>query len=175
MNTQRIVLTGAPATGKTTLSLELARKGYTVFHEQAREIIAQSLASGSDILPWKDLDGFTEVVWKLRNEQFNRAKLKTINFYDRTILDSYAYLIKGNVSATEAQHTDMEQMRFDKVFILPVWPEIHSIDKERMETLEDCHEVDSYIRQAYTELGYEITEVPIGTVEERISFILSSI
>jgi len=175
LNTKRIVLTGAPATGKTTLSLELERKGHTVFHEQAREIIAKSLSTGSDILPWKNLNGFTEVVWRLRNDQFHNASLKTINFYDRTIIDSYAYLLKGNVPTTDAQRSDLEQMRFDKIFILPVWPKIHSLDKERMETLEDCYEVDHYMRKAYEELGYELVEVPIGTVEERISFILSSI
>jgi predicted ATPase len=175
LNTQRIVLTGAPATGKTTLSLELERKGYTVFHEQAREIIAESLRGGSDILPWKDLDGFTEVVWRLRNEQYQSASLKTINFYDRTIIDSYAYLLKGDVPTTDAQRNDLNQLRFDKVFILPVWPEIHSLDKERMETLEDCYQVNDYMHQAYSELGYELIEVPFGTVEERISFILSSL
>ena len=171
MNTKRIVLTGAPATGKTTLSLELERKGYTVFHEQARQIIQKSLTEGSDVLPWKDLDAFTEVVWDLRIKQWKDASLKTINFYDRTVLDSYAYLIKGNIKATAQQRADMEQMRFDKVFILPVWPEIHSLDTERVETLEECHEVDRYMRQAYEELGYELIEIPYGTVDERIAFI----
>ena len=54
----RIVLTGAPATGKTTLSLGLEAQGHHVFHEQARQIIQESLEKGSDVLPWKDLNRF---------------------------------------------------------------------------------------------------------------------
>ena len=92
MKTTRIVLTGAPATGKTTVSQLLERLGHTVFHEQAREIISDSLENGTDILPWKNLLGFTQVVWDLRNKQYDRALIETKNIYDRTIIDSYAYL-----------------------------------------------------------------------------------
>ena len=83
-----------PATGKTTVSQALEELGHQVFHEQAREIISDSLEKGSDILPWKDLMGFTDVVWNLRNEQYDSAVLGTKSFYDRTVLDSYAYLFK---------------------------------------------------------------------------------
>ena len=41
LKTKRIAITGAPATGKTTLSAALESLGYPVFHEQAREIIQQ--------------------------------------------------------------------------------------------------------------------------------------
>ena len=80
--------------------------------------------------------GFTQVVWDLRNKQFDSALLETKNFYDRTILDSYAYLLKGNVQPLDNWTKDMENRRFDKVFLLPVWPEIHALDSERMETLK---------------------------------------
>ena len=64
-------------------------------------------------------------------------------------------------------------MRFEKVFFLPVWPEIHSLDKQRMETLEECYEVEEHLKAAYTELGYECIEVPPSSVEERVAFILA--
>ena len=172
MKTTRIVLTGAPATGKTTVSQVLENLGHQVFHEQAREIISESLANGSDILPWKNLTGFTNVVWNLRNEQFDNAMSGTKSFYDRTILDSYAYLLKGNVKPSDRWVKDMNERRFDKVFLLPVWPEIHALDSERMETLEDCIEVETFIIQAYEELGYELIVVPKIPVKERVAFIL---
>ena len=171
----RIVLTGAPATGKTTLSLGLEAQGHHVFHEQARQIIQESLEKGSDILPWKDLNRFTEVVWELRNKQYDLASLETLNFYDRSIMDSYAYLLKGNAETKAQWMSDMKTKKFDKIFILPVWPDIHSLDKERMESLEDCIEVESFLYKAYQEMGYELIQVPVGTVEERLAFIHNSI
>jgi len=171
LKTKRIAITGAPATGKTTLSASLEALGYPVFHEQAREIIQQSLDNGTDILPWKDLNAFTEVVWHLRNQQYSSAVLGKINFYDRTNLDAYAYLIKGETQLTEQWSKELEQMHFDAVFFLPVWPEIHSLDKQRMETLEDCIEVEGYLKRAYREKGYHLIEVPMVSVEERVAFI----
>ena len=172
LKTTRIVLTGAPATGKTTVSQALEELGHQVFHEQAREIISDSLEKGSDILPWKDLMGFTDVVWNLRNEQYDSAVLGTKSFYDRTVLDSYAYLLKGNVEPLDRWVKDMNERRFDKIFLLPVWPEIHALDSERMETLEDCMEVEQFIIDAYEELGYELVVVPKIPVKERVAFIL---
>ena len=171
LKTKRIAITGAPATGKTTLSASLEALGYPVFHEQAREIIQQSLDNGTDILPWQDLNAFTEVVWHLRNQQYSSAVLGKINFYDRTNLDAYAYLIKGETQLTEQWSEELEQMHFDAVFFLPVWPEIHSLDKQRMETLEDCIEVEGYLKRAYREKGYHLIEVPMVSVEERVAFI----
>ena len=171
LKTKRIAITGAPATGKTTLSASLEALGYPVFHEQAREIIQQSLDNGTDILPWKNLNAFTEVVWHLRNQQYSSAVLGKINFYDRTNLDAYAYLIKGETQLTEQWSEELEQMHFDAVFFLPVWPEIHSLDKQRMETLEDCIEVEGYLKRAYREKGYHLIEVPMVSVEERVAFI----
>lgn len=175
LKTKRIAITGAPATGKTTLSASLEALGYPVFHEQAREIIQQSLDNGTDILPWKDLNAFTEVVWHLRNQQYSSAVLGKINFYDRTNLDAYAYLIKGETQLTEQWSEELEQMHFDAVFFLPVWPEIYSLDKQRMETLEDCIEVEGYLKRAYREKGYHLIEVPMVSVEERVAFIKAHI
>ena len=76
LKTTRIAITGSPATGKTTLSLALEQHGYPVFHEQAREIIQNSLDEESDLVPWIDLLGFTQLVWDLRNEQYHNALLE---------------------------------------------------------------------------------------------------
>jgi predicted ATPase len=142
-----------------------------VFHEKAREIIQESLENGTDVLPWKDLNAFTERVWSSRTEQYNSAVLEKINFYDRTNVDAYAYLEKGNESIRPQWKEELDNQHFEKVFILPVWPEIHSLDEERTETLEDCIEVDKFIMAAYTKLGYDPIVVPKMSVEERVAFI----
>jgi predicted ATPase len=171
LKTRRIAITGSPATGKTTLSLALEALGHNVFHEQAREIIQDSLDNNSNLVPWIDLKGFTEVVWDLRVKQYSDALLGTINFYDRTNIDAYAYLLKGKAKLTAAWKSDLDSQCFDKVFFLPVWPEIHSLDKQRMESLEECLEVEQYLLQAYKSLGYECIIVPKLPVEDRVAFI----
>tara|TARA_B100000925_G_scaffold291837_1_gene281802 strand:+ start:3948 stop:4622 length:675 start_codon:yes stop_codon:yes gene_type:complete len=173
LKTTRIAITGSPATGKTTLSLALEQHGYPVFHEQAREIIQNSLDEESDLVPWKDLLGFTQLVWDLRNEQYHNALLEKINFYDRTNVDAYAYLNKGNAELSEDWEADLQEMRFQRVFFLPVWPEIHSLDRQRLETLDECYEVEQHLKVAYASLGYEFIEVPPASVEERVAFILA--
>lgn len=104
-------------------------------------------------------------------QQYDNALLETINFYDRTVMDSYAYLIKDKVPTREQWEKDMDEKRFDQIFLLPVWPEIHAQDTERMETLEECYEVEKFMRAAYEQKGYSLIDVPFGTVEERIAFI----
>jgi len=175
LKTTRIAITGSPATGKTTLSLALEQLGYPVFHEQARQIIQNSLDEDSDLVPWKDLMGFTSLVWELRNEQYHNALFEKINFYDRTNVDAYAYLNKGQAALSEDWKADLNEMRFEQVFFLPVWPEIHSLDKQRMESLEECYEVEEYLKEAYNTLGYELIEVPPAPIEERVAFILARI
>lgn len=173
--TRRIAITGSPATGKTTVSVVLEQLGHAVFHEQAREIIQESLQSGSDVVPWKDLNAFTERVWYKRNEQYKSAVLEKINFYDRTNVDAYAYLNKGKAPLPELWEAELKNQQFEKVFLLPVWPEIYKLDEERTETLEECYEVQHYLLDAYKELGYDPIVVPRVSVEERVAFILKHI
>ena len=88
-------------------------------------------------------------------------------------MDAYAYLNKGNAELSEDWEADLQEMRFEKVFFLPVWPEIHSLDKQRMETLDECYKVEEYLKVAYTAMGYEFIEVPPASVEDRVAFILA--
>ena len=63
----------------------------------------------------------------------------------------------------------MNERRFDKVFHCRL--ACPALDSERMETLEDCIEVETFIIQAY-ESGYELIVVPKIPVKERVAFIL---
>jgi predicted ATPase len=44
-----------------------------------------------------------------------------------------------------------------------------------MESLEECYEVEEYLKEAYNTLGYELIEVPPAPIEERVAFILARI
>ena len=58
---------------------------------------------------------------------------------------------------------------------MPPWEEIYTSDNERYETYEQSLDIYFHIKKAYVELGYQITEVPHGSIAERTEFILNSI
>ena len=57
---QRIIITGGPGFGKTTILNHLQNAGFNTFEEVARIVIKEELEIGSDVLPWKNLDAFSK-------------------------------------------------------------------------------------------------------------------
>ena len=70
---KRVILSGGPGTGKTSIINHLEKNGSSVFHEVSREIIKQELAANSRILPWDKLFEFSEKVFKGRLDDFKKA------------------------------------------------------------------------------------------------------
>ena len=93
---KRIIISGAPGTGKTSIISKLSESGYKCHKEVSREIIANQLQINGSITPWQDLFKFSEIVIKERLKQYKQATNK-IEFYDRGIIDSFAYLLKENI------------------------------------------------------------------------------
>ncbi len=65
--------------------------------------------------------------------------------------------------------------RYDYVFLMPPWEEIYISDNERYENFEQALAIHNHLERTYKDLNYNIIEVPIGNVENRIEFILSKI
>mgnify|MGYP000097222377 CR=1 FL=1 len=64
---------------------------------------------------------------------------------------------------------------YNKVFMCAPWEKIYRSDNERYETFEQAVKIDTFLKEAYQQIGYEIIEVPFGTVKERCDFILHSL
>ena len=171
---KRIVLSGGPATGKTSLINQLAEKGYTCLPEVSREIIRAELALESDVLPWADLHAFSERVIAGRIEQYHAAK--GVSFFDRSIIDSLAYMKKDGLPIPESWKSSAQNLQyFPVVFITPPWEEIFHNDNERRESWQQLLHINEYLISAYKEYDYEVVEVPKLPIEERARFILDSI
>ena len=67
---KKIVITGAPGTGKTSIIAQLKKLGHSCSEEISREIIAEQIASGGKMLPWLDLEAFSQMVFSLRKTQY---------------------------------------------------------------------------------------------------------
>ena len=78
-----------------------------------------------------------------------------------------------NVSYPESFHTTCNKNRYDTVFILPPWKDIYTQDNERYETYEEAKKIHKFLTQSYQKYGYEVIEVPFGTLKERMKFMIT--
>ena len=167
---KRIVLSGGPGTGKTSIIQALHKKGYTVYPEVSRAIIQDSLSTQSSVLPWKDLMAFSTKVMNQRFIDFIEGK--KLCFYDRSLIDTLAYLKHAGIDIPPKWHERAKRNKyFPKVFLTPPWEEIYTQDEERKESFEEVVALHNILKEMYTSYGYECLEIPQGSVEERVAFI----
>jgi predicted ATPase len=62
-----------------------------------------------------------------------------------------------------------------RVFIAPPWPEIFSEDRERKQDFDEAARTYEAMVTTYTELGYELVEIPRVSVLDRANFVLNSL
>lgn len=170
----RVVITGGPSTGKTSIVNQLSDSNYTIFPEVARVIIKEQLALGSNKVPWEDVVGFSQIVLNQQIEDYNLAS-PAINIYDRGIPDLIGYLNYGKENLFEHLQLTAKELTYQFVFILPPWKDIYETDNERRESFEEANAIHQNIKEAYENIGYRTIEVPIDTIENRLKFILQQI
>ncbi|NQX77444.1 ATP-binding protein [Gilvibacter sp.] len=180
----RIVITGAPGTGKTAVIDALMQKGYQVFPEVIREFTAEETATQDSpqiatnpIVFAKDSDGFNRRLLLGRQQQFfaGAALEKYPVFYDRGLPDVLAYMDYFNQeygAEFEAYCTDH---KYDQVFIMPPWEAIFHADGGRFETFEQAVDLHESLDLRYKYFGYELLEVPRLSIDERVHFILNEL
>lgn len=171
----KYVITGAPGTGKTTIVEHLKKIGYSCKEEISRKIISEQIAKNGEALPWKNLNLFSKKVFDLRKKQFLKSKEK-LCFFDRGIVDTYAYLEIGKLEISSNIKESIKTLRYNKkVFYTPVWEEIYTKDKERRESLEQAKKIEENLISCYSLHNYQLIKIPIGNIEKRVKFILSKI
>ncbi len=175
--TKRIVLAGGPSTGKTTLLNHLLSKGYACEEEISRQVILEAQAQGIEQLFLTDPLLFSQKLLEGRFQQYKNAiaGVSDLLFYDRGMPDVTAYMDYIGAWYPHNFAKTIYNNRYDLVFLLPPWKEIHVTDNERYETYEIGTIIYEYLKKGYKQFGYKTIEVPHGTVEKRIEFILECI
>ena len=97
---QKYIITGAPGTGKTAIINALMQKDYSCAEEISREIIAEQIMIGGDILPWKNQIAFENHIASLRKEQYLNSSENENYFFDRSSIDCIAYLKANRLGIT---------------------------------------------------------------------------
>ena len=171
--TQRVIITGGPGTGKSTIIDLLEQKGYPCHREVSRAVIKEQLEKGSDLLPWSDLPGFSNTVFEGQTSQYHSAIEGAINFFDRGLPDVIAYLRK-DLLPTEALDDLVHHYPYHhEIFITPPWEEIYQTDEERREDFKTMQAIHNSLVETYEQFGYTVVEIPKLQSHERVNFILN--
>lgn len=177
MKKELVVITGGPGTGKTTIIDGLIEQGYSCFPEISRQITLEAKKQGFEQLFLEKPLLFSELLLEGRKKQYCSAiqGLSEIVFLDRGIPDILAYMhYIGDSYPAFFDHACKEH-NYDKVFVLPPWQEIYVSDEARYESYEQAILIFEHLKETYLQYGYNLIEVPKGTLEERLHFILNEL
>ena len=174
---KKIVITGGPGTGKTTLINALIKNGYNCLPEISRQVTLQAQKDGIEQLFLEKPLLFSELLLSGRIKQFHDASDKSwdIAFFDRGIPDVHAYM---NYLGSDYPDLFLEKSalyRYDQIFIMPPWEEIYITDNERYESFEQALAIYNHLKKAYESLGYDVIEIPKGTITFRLEFLLNHV
>jgi len=174
MESRFFVITGGPGAGKTSLLEELGNRGYPTMDEGGRALIRTQRLIDGPALPSSDptLFGDLLVSWHIRSFETAR-RLSGRVFFDRGLPDVFGFYAFHGLSAPDYAHRAARIYRYAApVFFAPPWAAIYHSDAERRETYEEAVEVFEHTLGAYVSLGYIPMILPLGTVAERVRFVL---
>jgi len=107
-------------------------------------------------------------------QEYERAhKIDGPAFFDRGIGDALCMLYNCNgMDMSEVYELNARYPYSSPVFVLPPWKSIFVNDSERDQTFEEAMQISERLMVWHVNLGYSVLEVPFGTPEQRVAFIL---
>ncbi|MCC6405673.1 MAG: ATP-binding protein [Planctomycetes bacterium] len=179
----RIVLTGGPHAGKTTLIDALERRGERVVPEAAIAVIADLRRELGDdaATAWRRAHAaeFQEriAVKQLALEDALRLEPGERAFFDRGLFDGLAYCRLANVPAPRTVDAERARRRYDLVVLCElVLPFTDRAGTGRTSDLARAQAIETALAAVWTERGYPLLRLPSSlTVAEREALLLERI
>lgn len=162
----RVVITGGPSVGKTTIVSLLEKRGYPVVHEHATQIIKEG-----KVLPWVDRVAFqTEV---LRRQVFSEQNLPDNGpvFLDRGLFDGEAYYIYDRLEIPQI-FANLDASCYSVAFLIEELP-FFDANEVRRENLDFTRQITDILESCYTRRKVPVVRVPALPPEERVELVLS--
>ena len=175
MKIKKIVITGGPGTGKTSVVKELEAENHYCLHEISRQITLEAQKKGISQLFLQEPLLFSELLLEGRIQQFMDADNLGAGhvFIDRGIPDVVAYMDYFGNDYPPVFKNVCNEYKYHSIFLLPPWKEIYVSDNERYESFEQACIIHGHLKKSYEDAGYAPIEVPTGSLKERKDFILS--
>lgn len=182
IQTEWVVITGGPSSGKTSIINRLAELGHKIVPEAAEEYIKEEQFRGKSIEKIrKSEEDFTRKVFYRKMEAESQLSPNQLTFLDRGIPDTIAYGQADKYDISYALNDPkLTTHKYKKVFLLDLVP-FEKTDI-RIEDRAFAERVNQELDDAYTSLGYDVIRVsvlPGDTLEEKVDkrtqFILKSL
>ena len=178
---KKIVISGGPGTGKTSVVHALESLGYPCFHEVIRSMTLEAKKEGdpasfvtNPLAFVQDPYDFNRRILENRLGHFRQSGSAGdgVVFFDRGMPDVLAYMDYFRQEYADDFISVCEGNRYDLVLLLPPWKDIYISDNERLESFAESQEIHQFLTAAYERFGYAPVSVPEGSVPDRASFIL---
>jgi predicted ATPase len=181
---KKVVITGGPGTGKTSVISALEAADYVCFHEIIRSMTLEAKKSiSADALRSNPIDfvsdpmAFNLQLLKGRVAQFKSSSRlpQSPVFFDRGIPDVLAYMTYFGQAVGAKYFAACKENRYDEIILLPPWEAIYVSDNERMESFDEAIDIHYQLQATYEMFGYHPIIVPEGSVSIRTSWILEKL
>ena len=167
--TKKIVLTGGPGTGKSSILLALEAQGEYVIREAAEDCIKLRQAQGQ-LEPWLE-ENFQERILELQLQREARIPKKAERaFLDRSIIDGLAYAKPGTRIYEKTLEKAKEQDYHNMVFLIGSLGRTET-NAIRRENNAEAQELGRKLEEVYENLGYRIFKIGADTIEQRMNWI----
>lgn len=165
------VITGGPGAGKSTLIEALAALGHGRTVEAGRSITQTQVVIGGNAVHWGDRALYAELM--LMHEIRSHEAAEGITFFDRGIPELCGYMGLSGLAVPAHFERAVAVYRYNRVvFAAPPWREIFVNDAERKQDFAEAVTTYDRCTQAYRERGYEIVDLPMASVAERVGFVM---
>jgi len=166
---RKYILTGGPGTGKSTLLMELHKRGIYAMKEAAEYLIQRG------IRPENGLESFQRKLLETQLEWEREIPLEIkIAFSDRGIPDGIAYYKIGNLEPPKKLLEAARNTNYAGIFILDPLLTYQNTDVRR-ENEETALRIHEEIKRVYEELGYKPFRIPNSSLKYRTEFTLDMI
>lgn len=164
---RQFVLTGAPGGGKSTLIVEVRKRGFATSPEVARAILSQP---GGMELRRDDPLGFAEAMLEAHRREWERHAGSDIPVvFDRGFPDVVGFLEVSGLGVTPEIDRVCRTLRYSgPILRAPAWREIYCQDAQRIQNWEEAVASDEAVTRAWQRYGYDPIDLPLASVAERL-------